>query len=102
MAPHLTPTEMDLLRKWSGAQGFTPIQIHKKLKQRRDRALEYSLRTSPTGRSAIPKAVPTTPTVKHTLIPEMCTFIVGTLGTALGTVDFAVGTLGTIEIIKFL
>ena len=36
MAPHLTLLELDKLRKW-GSDGFTPIQMHARLKSFRDR-----------------------------------------------------------------
>ena len=36
MAPHLTLLELDKLRTWS-SDGFTPIQMHARLKSLRDR-----------------------------------------------------------------
>ena len=37
MAPHLKPKEFDLLRRWSGKNKLPPVQVHAKLKKRRDK-----------------------------------------------------------------
>ena len=37
MAPHLKPKEFDLLRRWSGKDKLPPVQVHAKLKKRRDK-----------------------------------------------------------------